>query len=594
MREAHVHPLTRRARQQRAKLARFYPRLADAVRSRLCDNAYPDDIPFLAEVFSRIPAYIAHRLLDRWQEVLATQGRRASNLYALDLKELFPESGLPFHATDDEIAAAAERAVRNIRMRLRPKMTEPELLAMLGRIARRYRVDMPARDAAGTRARMLDPAWWRRALRRRFQTVEGAAIKAGCVHKLAAKYVSDEAMRRHHRHAQRIAKLLESLEAVNETTGEVLPLDEVAAHSLANPENRRAAMMVCVRGLEARAADLGFVGVFITITCPSRMHARLSVTGEPNPTYDGTSPARAQKYLARLWNSAGRKLKRSGIEPGRRYFGLRVVEPHHDATPHWHLLAFVAPLYVEAFLDTLREYALKDSGQEPGAQVRRFRVERIDPRKGSAAGYVAKYVAKGIDGHGVGEDLEAGGSAVSNAVRIVVCARIWHWRQFQFFGVGALTPFRELYRLDRVPECFEALLAGLWQAARAGDFGAFLRARAACHARLATFRPPCPSRRYPGELSHRLRGIVVEGDAGPVPIITRPDDWSVRLRPQPDRAFLGLDSITPRRHDLSGFFGKPDTGSPSMLQSNSGNWAVVGNREERPRGRAPLPSGASP
>ena len=46
----------------------------------------------------------------------------------------------------------------------------------------------------------------------------------------------------------------------------------------------------------------------------------------------------------------------------------------------------------------MRRHALRDGPDERGAQARRFTVERIDPAKGSAVGYVAKYVSKSIDG----------------------------------------------------------------------------------------------------------------------------------------------------------------------------------------------------
>lgn len=606
MQQAGGSALTRFLREQDAKMARFVPQLPQDVKARLWKRADRDDKPLIAEVFARMPAFIAHRIIDEWERLVDTKGRFDSNRYLWTVKddllpELFPENGLAFHATSDEVADAAERAVRHLQERLRSRMTEADLLALLERIAHRYGVDLPGcTTLAGQRARMLDAAWWRRALRKRFQTIEHAAIKAGCVHRRAAPYVSDEAMRRHQRDAQRIAKLLESLEAVNETTGEILPLDEAAATSLANPEIRRVAMLACVKGLEARATELGLACVFLTITCPSRMHARSGSSGEQNPHYDGTSPRTAQNYLARkVWNAATRKLKRQGIDPGMAYFGLRVVEPHHDETPHWHLLAFVEPRHLAVFLATLRDYALKDSGNEPGAQEHRFKVVHIDPKKGSAVGYVAKYVSKSIDGHGVGEDLETGNPASATAARIVVCARLWHWRQFQFFGVGALTPFRELYRLITLPPHLDAPIGDLWRAARGGekggDFGAYLRAREAGQVRLTTLREARPSRRYPGEQAHRLRGIVFHGDAGPVPIVTRPDDWSIRPRPDAscrtgsgrvsgrqsavdrrgfeggfdrDRVSLGLDSITPRDIDYSGFYSAPNS-TPNSRKSLS-------------------------
>ena len=582
--------LTRFLREQDAKLARFGPQLPRDVKERLWKRADRDDKPFIAELFARMPPFIAHRIIDEWESLVDRKGRFDSNRYLWTVKEdllpeLFPETGLPFHASDGEIIDAADRAVRHLRARLLPGMTEPQVLTLLGHFARRYGVDMPGCALiAGKRARMLDALWWRKALRKRFQTIEHAAIKAGCVHRRAAPYVSDEAMRRHERHARRIAKMLESLEAVNETTGEVLPLDEAVATSFANPEIRRVAMLSCVKGLEARATELGLVGVFLTITCPSRMHARHWTDGRANEAYDGTSPRAAQTYLARkVWSPATRKLKHLGLTPAEQYFGLRVVEPHHDATPHWHLLAFVEPRHLDTFIGTLREYSLRDSGDEPGAQERRFKVERIDPKKGSAVGYIAKYVSKSIDGHGVGEDLETGGKATTNAARIVVAARIWHWRQFQFFGVGALTPFRELYRLKVLPEPLEALLGALWQAARDGDFGAFLRARQGANARLTTLRQARPSRRYPGELTHRVRGIVIRSKTGAVPLVTRPDEWSVRLRPERFCPSLGLDSITPRDIVSTGFFKTPNSMSITRKTAVRGanNQRHTGMRERQ-------------
>lgn len=584
--------------------------LAPQVRARLWAGASdPHDRRFLAGIFARIPRHIAPRLLTEWETRLGSLGRRESNLYALDLKEnllqeLFPDTALPFDATDDEIADAAARAVAQVHERTRLHgQAEPEkVFAVLSRIAHRYRVDMPCcKTPAGVIARMNEKAWWRRALRKRFQIVELAAIRAGCVHKRAAPYVSDEAMRRHERHARKTTALLEALEALNENTGEVLSLAELRKTSTANPAIRRYAMMACLRGLEERAKALGFAAVFLTITCPSRMHARLAASGDPNPRYDGTSPRAAQAYLARnVWNAAMRKLKHMGVAPGHDFFGLRTVEPHHDATPHWHVLAFVDPRRLDALVTTLRAYALADSPDEPGATERRFAVEHIDPAKGSAAGYIAKYISKNTDGVGAGEDREAGGTAAGNAPRVVVWARLWNARQFQFFGVGAVSPFRELYRLDAIPGPLEALLGGLWRAARDGDFAAYLTARDASQTRVRLLYEPENSRRYPGEQVKRLCGITIIGDAGPVPIVTRPDRWRIQPADRPDgrpsndcfalpwTRFNNSASV-----DLTGFFRVSNTKNRVSKQvlngcRNSGK----GRRGNRPRQGTATPPGA--
>lgn len=536
--------------------------LSPRVRERLWARAAdPFDRRFLAGIFARIPSHISGRLLTEWETRRDRDGQREANLYALNLKhallpELFHETALPFDASDDAIADAAEKVALHVRGRVAMLQAagEQRLREALTRVVKRYGVGMPhAKTLPGVIARMTDKAWWRRALRKRFQVVEHAAIRAGCVHRRAAPYVSDEAYRRHERHARKTAALLAGLEAMNEATGEVLSLAELRDTSTANPAIRRYAMMACLRGLEERAKALSFEAVFLTITCPSRMHARLSVSGESNTSYDTTSPREAQRYLARqVWNKAMRKLAHDGIQPGRDYFGLRTVEPHHDATPHWHVLVFVRPAVKERFVSVLHAYALADSSDEPGAKLRRFTVTDIDPAKGSAVGYIAKYISKNTDGAEVGEDHEADGGATGNAPRVVAWARLWNARQFQFFGVGAVSPFRELYRLDAIPQSLESLLGALWQAARDGDFAAYLEAREARQTRLTMLYEVEESKRYPGEHARRLRGVQVAGDAGPVPIITRPDSWVIRFREKPGFALPWTRFNNSARPDLTG------------------------------------------
>lgn len=583
--------------------------LAPQVRARLWAKAESYyERQMLAEVFAKVPRSIAPRLLDEWERRFEKEGRFKANWYVTSLPvdilpELFHNTALPFDATDDEIVDAAERAVKHAseRIRLYERAGIEKVIAALERIAHRYRVDMPnCKTQRGLIARMLEKSWWRRALRKRFQIVEHAAIRAGCIHKRAAPYVSDEAMRRHERHARKTTALLEALEALNENTGEILSLADLRDTSTANPTIRRFAMMACVRGLEDRGKALGFPAVFLTITCPSRMHARLAASGDPNPRYDGTSPRVAQTYLARnVWNAAMRKLKHMGIAPGRDFFGLRTVEPHHDATPHWHVLAFVNPLHLDALVTTLRAYALADSPDEPGAAERRFAVKQIDPEQGSAVGYIAKYISKNTDGEGVGEDQEAGGTATGNAPRVVVWARLWHARQFQFFGVGAVSPFRELYRLDTISGPLEALLGDLWRAAREGDFAAYLAARDASQTRIRLLYEPEDSRRYPGEQVKRLCGITVSGDAGPVPIVTRPDRWRIQPAIRPDgRPSNGCFALPWTRFnnsasvDLTGFFSVSNTKNRVSKQAlnrcrNSGK----GRQENRPRRGTATPPG---
>src|SRR5256885_9986816 len=76
-------------------------------------------------------------------------------------------------------------------------------------------------------------------------------------------------------------------------------------------------------------------------------------------------------------------------------YGIRVAEPHHDATPHWHALVWAEceehARHIEA---AIRKWWLSEDGDERGAQRNRVNVKRMTG--GGAAGYVAKYIAKSV------------------------------------------------------------------------------------------------------------------------------------------------------------------------------------------------------
>ena len=55
---------------------------------------------------------------------------------------------------------------------------------------------------------------------------------------------------------------------------------------------------------------------------------------------------------------------------------------------------FASPEQFADFQATVWKYALQDSPNEPGALTHRVDFQPIDAGKGTAAGYIAKYVAK--------------------------------------------------------------------------------------------------------------------------------------------------------------------------------------------------------
>lgn len=527
---------------ERSRPRDFLACLPAVHRARIVALAEEGDVQWIAKQLTPLPSELQALFLREWERLATASGklgsvrRRESNLFIGSLGEklpsLHPAIGVAFDATDDEVAREARLAARRATY-LRGPVGAPMTVGAeraLHKLLKSYDVAPPhAATIEGFVARVCDSLWWTRALRRRLQRIEDALIKEGAVHRLAAPYVSNEAMRRERQSIERIETFVDAHEVVNPETGEVVSLDDVRKCSLAEPSNRRAYMMHAVRHIERYATAGSAIGVFVTWTCPSRMHARSSKTGAPNASYDGTSVRAAQKHLAKSWNNALRELKRRGI----RAFGVRVVEPHHDGTPHWHVLVFVDPKRADELVAVLRSYALADSPDEAGAREHRLRAERIDPARGDAAGYIAPYIAKNIDGREDLDDAETDRPTRDTAPRVVAWSKLWGIRQFAFFGLGSLTAFRELRRVVRVPEALSSIVGPLWTAARAkdADFEAYLRLldKGGAAVRLVYDEHPHP--RYPQEAVRRVVGVSGKQRSGDAwALSTRAELWEIRRR----------------------------------------------------------------
>jgi hypothetical protein len=132
---------------------------------------------------------------------------------------------------------------------------------------------------------------------------------------------------------------------------------------------------------------------------------------------------------------------------GVKAFGFRVAEPHHDGTPHHHFLLWVGAEYLSNVVAAFYEHGLRDSWSERGAFRYRIKVECIDPARGSAVGYIAKYIAKNIDGYKLQTDLY-GNEAIEASERIEAWASTWGIRQFQQIGGPPVGVWREARRIE--------------------------------------------------------------------------------------------------------------------------------------------------
>lgn len=331
-------------------------------------------------------------------------------------------------------------------------------------------VDPPAelerlsRSQRATLLKKLSAApWWRRKLRTEAtRRVDQFHRLVRRVHKRAEIYLSDMAFDRWRSSQAASRAMLEATTAVNQFEHEV-SLAELAQSGQANPKHRFAEMQLRVRQTEDFGRRAGHCGVFITWTLPSAYHAVLSRTGQANPKYTGATPREAHRMLCKLWARARAKLKRDGIE----CYGLRVVEPHHDGTPHWHLMLFVAADQLDALKAVIRRYALSiDPEEVAGREAVRIKFMDIDPAKGSAAAYVAKYIGKAIAGAAHPDDVDLYGKPMDVASeRIVAWASVHGIRQFQFMGTPSVTVWRELRRLrDKEADPYAAASFADWVA----------------------------------------------------------------------------------------------------------------------------------
>ncbi|WP_323940948.1 replication endonuclease [Aeromonas hydrophila] len=306
--------------------------------------------------------------------------------------------------------------------------------------------------------RLLSAKWWEKRINRTWDRLqEHINIVLGKVRKGVSAYVSNATMKVVRERKRAMMRWLAESEVMNEQHDLVVSMKDCWEASNANPVNRRNEMMVRMRGFEDYAEEQGHVGVFFTWTAPSRFHAwtqKHDGKTVENKRYEGATPRETCAYLAKLWSLTRAALKRNDLP----VYGFRVCEPHHDGTPHWHMLLFMRPANKWRVISTLQRYALTDDHQELVRDIQgrppftditpRFDWKEIDPAKGDATGYIAAYIAKNIDGEHVDGDQESDTPADQGARHACAWASWWGIRTFQQIGGAPVGVWRELRRIS--------------------------------------------------------------------------------------------------------------------------------------------------
>jgi hypothetical protein len=312
--------------------------------------------------------------------------------------------------------------------------------------------------------RMCSSKWWRRQVRTlKARAIDQIARSMRLVHAGGQNYCSDEVVRIKKAQRRRNRMLLEGMEATNDI-GDKYLLSDLADLSPSNPAVRKAELMVRMRGFETVADELGHVGVFLTMTAPSRFHPARQIVAKgrvvrviENENYKGATVREAQDWICKYWNRTRAGWDKLEI----KCYGFRVVEPHADGCPHWHALLFFQDVQQkDAAVKLLINRFMKDAGDERGAQKYRVKAVDIDKSKGSATGYIAKYISKNIDGENIKTD-SLGLESTQAAERILSWASTYGSRQFQQVGGASVQVWRELRKMD------DGEYTGIFGAARA-------------------------------------------------------------------------------------------------------------------------------
>ncbi|CAK1799389.1 putative phage replication initiation protein (Alteromonas phage PM2) [Vibrio crassostreae] len=266
------------------------------------------------------------------------------------------------------------------------------------------------------------------------------------------KYVSSRSYARWEKKQIEAEQFVNSMSVINDETGQAFDLSEVVKRTTANPENRRIELVVRSRGDEERAIDLGYEGVFVNWTLPSKYHRN-------SDKWNGCTPKEAHEVMMAKWRCARAWFKKPKIDI--QWFGLRVAEPHKDGTPHAHMFLYVHPAQKQDLIDIIEGIAIDEDKSEliingKLDKTPRITIKDCDPSQGTATGYIIKYISKNINGAHMPE-----GDAKQAALSATAWARIHRIKQFSQSGAPSVGLWRQLRRASPLDTAFDEELEAL-------------------------------------------------------------------------------------------------------------------------------------
>lgn len=231
---------------------------------------------------------------------------------------------------------------------------------------------------------------------------------------------------------------------------------------------RRAMWYALIMGMRGIARKDGLIPVFVTLTLPAAWHLNPQYGQPGDPKH---SPSDGAREIGRRWHNALCQYR----ERGGNVFGVRVAEPHADATVHLHVVLWLSADQLSSFCECLghhfppttsAEKSLRQSGdysEGPALVVRRWVEREEDDPRGSAdaASYALGYILDVLEtdsSKDSGESASLGDPqtdedrrAEMDAARPAAWARHMGIRRISLVGLapGTIGKWRAIYRAMR-------------------------------------------------------------------------------------------------------------------------------------------------
>ncbi|ACT05795.1 replication gene A protein [Dickeya chrysanthemi Ech1591] len=324
-------------------------------------------------------------------------------------------------------------------------------------------------------ARLTSPAWWEKHIKKESDRLkETLLISAGLVQKNVSPFVSREMLFcRQHRQQSRLNFLSNRHVIHAETRQQAESLLTMAMAGIANPRIRKIELTQVLLGTYQYAIESNHICEVVTLTLPPSFHS-IKQSGTPCVQWHGLTPKEAHRFLEAYWQKV-----RSALS-GTPIYGTRIVEPHHDATPHWHIIVYMPEQNRENVLSVFKKYAIQLADKFTALDNNKL-VTHTSVKNEAILHYLMKYMASSIPGvaeHCAKDDI-SGEYYADMAERAKLWASLWGIRQFQHFGLPEIGVWRECRRVRSISiaDKLGAEAEAVRYAADNSDFAGYIRAQ---------------------------------------------------------------------------------------------------------------------